>query len=215
MIRRFLYCLLFALLFVSCQQDPLPQNGLAEATSENAETPLEVQELDAPFGENTEFIIYYNHRRYDGLIPVRVNLLQAHTLEARVKQVVDLLTIQPSDPDAETLWPPSTHIREVYIQDGGNVIIDFHGGFIAKFAAGSPYEEYMVYSLVNSILTNFEELKTVFLLIDGAKSETLLGSIDIETPLTFRDRILTVIPEDFDPDSQIIVESLMPEEDEG
>lgn len=209
--KRVLACML--LLLTACHQNEETVQTTTTPSDMATATTLDDREFDDPFGESTEYIIYYSHRRYEGLIPVRVNLLQSSTLEARIKQVVDLLTIQPEDPDAETLWPPSTHVREVYITDNNRAIIDFHGGFISKFAAGTGYEEMMVYSLVNTILTNFEQLESVYLLVDGATSETLLGSIDIESPLTFRDRILTIIPEDFDTDSQITVESLEPGDD--
>lgn len=201
------------LLLVSCQQSQEQTQPQTQTPADMQAVPLDERTFDDPFGESKEYIIYYTHRRYEGLIPVRVKLLQAPSMEARIKQIVDLLTVQPEDPDAETLWPPSTHVREVYITDQKMAIIDFHGGFIANFAAGTTYEEQMVYSLVNSILTNYEELEAVYLLIDGATSETLLGSVDIETPLHFRDHIATIIPEDFDSNSQIQVESL--ESDEG
>lgn len=207
MMRTALLTLLL-LVLIACKQTTEENPQTTTPADMQATTTMDERTFDDPFGEDAEFIIYYAHQRFDGLIPVRVQLLQAQSVEARIKQVIDLLTIKPQDPDAETLWPPTTHIREVYLTEPNMVVIDFHGGFIANFAAGTTYEEQMIYSLVNSILTNFEELDQVFLLIDGSTSETLLGSVDIESPLSFNETVDTVIPDDFDAESRILVESL-------
>ena len=127
--------------------------------------------------------VYFVHPIEDALVPVERTIFINTEFENQIKQAVDQLTIAPDPMDAISIWPSTTYIRELYLLESGLLVIDFDGSFLRQLPAGATKEILMVYSLVHTVLNNFEEINSVYLLIDGRVSETFLGQIDIERPL--------------------------------
>jgi hypothetical protein len=65
----------------------------------------------------------------------------------------------------------------------GSSLRDEHPG-------GAWTEVLAVYSLVNTLVENFSDVKQVQILIDGNESETLAGHVDISRPLMSRIQLL-------------------------
>ncbi|CAM2009814.1 GerMN domain-containing protein [Acanthopleuribacter pedis] len=139
-------------------------------------------------------MIYFRHSEYDGLIPLQRAIVK-NSRTSQLLQVIDHLTIPPREAEGRAIWPKDTYVREVYMVADGTVVIDFKQKFLANLQVGAGGETYLVYSLVNSILDNFEDATQVKILVEGNGSETLLGHVDIETPLKRSAMVYTVIPE--------------------
>jgi len=77
---------------------------------------------------------------------------------------------------------PTTVIRDVRIDSNGVVWVDFSSHLSKEHPGGSSAEIMTVYSIVNTILLNFKEVKEVGILIEGVKIETLAGHIDCSRP---------------------------------
>lgn len=155
-----------------------------------------------------EVWIYFRHSEYDGLIPLPRYVLK-NSQTSQLLQVIDHLTIPPKESVGRAIWPADTYVREVYMVSDGTVVIDFNQKFLNNLQVGAGGETYLVYSLVNSILDNFEEATHVKILVEGTGSETLLGHVDIESPLQRNHMVYTVVPESRSSDD-IIVEPLDP-----
>lgn len=220
-VARFLPTLVLLLFAAGCQtheqvnapttEHEQTEADLALVDGDAAKQAGTAQGGDQPwFDEDSQrkVMIYFRHSEYDGLIPLpRVILKNSRT--SQLLQVIDHLTIAPKEAEGRAIWPKDTYVREVFMVDDGTVVIDFNQRFLNNLQVGAGGETYLVYSLVNSILDNFEQATQVMILVEGAGSETLKGHIDIETPLKRNAMVYTVVPEPRLED-QIIIEDLEP-----
>jgi hypothetical protein len=74
--------------------------------------------------------------------------------------------------------PKSTIIKNVRIDRNGIAWLDFSSHLSRDHPGGSSAEIITVYSIVNTVILNFKDVKKVKFLIDGAEIETLAGHID-------------------------------------
>jgi spore germination protein GerM len=78
--------------------------------------------------------------------------------------------------------PPGTQLISAFVQDGV-IIVNLSREFTNNLGGGVDAEMLAVYSIVNSLLYNLENVDSVQILIDGAKVPTLGGDIDLDGPL--------------------------------
>ncbi|HHV62173.1 MAG TPA: GerMN domain-containing protein [Firmicutes bacterium] len=88
----------------------------------------------------------------------------------------------------ERLLPSETRVLGVSIKDH-TAYADFSREIQTRFPGGSRTEELMVYSIVNT-LTQFPEIKSVQILVEGKKIDTIGGHIGIMQPLTRDERLV-------------------------
>ena len=163
-------------------------------------------------GKPETVIIYYRHPTLEGILPCKREIIWHANMANQVKQVIDYLTIPPENGEGEVIWPENTYVREVFLLEDGTVVIDFDSSFLSSISAGATQEEFLVYSLVNSVLENFAPYDKVRILIDGEQKETFLGHIDIEYPLVRRYNLYTILPDQRE-EEQIIHEEILEEGD--
>lgn len=80
-----------------------------------------------------------------------------------------------------TILPRQAKLRSVKVQ-AGVAKVDFSGDIVKHFVGGSTGEEMLVASVVNT-LTEFPEVSSVQILIDGKSVETLAGHMDLTMPI--------------------------------
>ncbi len=80
--------------------------------------------------------------------------------------------------------PEGVGVRKVYLSDDGVALLDLESAEALPPASGSLAEMLTVYSLVNTVLLNFEELDRVVLLWNGRQLRTFAGHLDTMRPLT-------------------------------
>lgn len=78
--------------------------------------------------------------------------------------------------------PDGTKLLGVEIKDGV-VFLNFSKEISEKHPGGSSAEIQTVYSIVNTVTLNFPDIKKAQILIEGKKTKTLAGHIDISFPL--------------------------------
>ena len=81
-----------------------------------------------------------------------------------------------------TIIPKKTKLKSIKVKDGV-ATVDFSGDIVKYFVGGSTGEELMIASIVNT-LTEFNEIKSVQILVDGKEVETIAGHMDLTAPLT-------------------------------
>ena len=81
-----------------------------------------------------------------------------------------------------TIIPKKTTLKSVQVKDGV-ATVDFSGDIVKYFVGGSTGEELMIASIVNT-LTEFNEIKSVQILVEGKEVETIAGHMDLTAPLT-------------------------------
>ena len=77
--------------------------------------------------------------------------------------------------------PAKTKLKSIKVKDGV-ATVDFSEDLSKRFTGGSTGEEMLVGSIVNT-LTEFSEVKSVQLLVEGKKVDSLSGHMDLSKPV--------------------------------
>ncbi len=105
----------------------------------------------------------------------------AEGVEEGVESVVDELIGGPVGDLAPTL-PANARVLGVRVK-GEVAQIDFGHELVEGVPAGSAAEMAAVYSIVDTVTTNFPQVKAVQFLVDGAAVQSLKGHLDLTGPL--------------------------------
>jgi spore germination protein GerM len=82
------------------------------------------------------------------------------------------------------LFPADTVVRGTYLLPGGTVVVDLGGTtFTQGWGTGSHTEVMAIYSLVQTLATNFTDARRVRIVINGTAAETLAGHISLSRSL--------------------------------
>ena len=157
--------------------------GAPEATpvDESAETSDEEPTV-APLKRFT-VEVYFPSMVGDGLVGEYREIFQTVTPGDRAKQIVADLISGPSTSEATRALPRGTRLRQVYVMPNGVAYLDFSADLAEGIGGGSMEELLTVYSIIDSVVLNVQEIKRVWILIDGQPVESLNGHIDLRRPL--------------------------------
>lgn len=100
---------------------------------------------------------------------------------AYARRIVEALIGGPTGSLIPTL-PETARLRSIFI-DGQIAYVDFSKEIAEAHPGGVRSELLTVYSIVNTLILNMEEIDRVKILIEGHEAETLAGHIDIAYPL--------------------------------
>jgi Sporulation and spore germination len=82
------------------------------------------------------------------------------------------------------IFPRDTVVRAAFLLPDGTAFIDLGGGTLAQGWGTGSHEELMaVYSVVQTITTNFPQAKRVRILVNDEPAETLAGHVSLSRPL--------------------------------
>ncbi len=98
------------------------------------------------------------------------------------KSIVKALISGPRK-DLVRAIPEGTELRALYITKKGTAYVDLTRAISDQHPGGSKSELLAIYSIVNSLILNVPDIKSVKLLIEGNEAETLAGHIDLRFPL--------------------------------
>lgn len=105
----------------------------------------------------------------------------AEGVEEGVESLLDELISGPVGSLAPTL-PANARVLGVRVK-GEVAQIDFGHELADGVPSGSSAEMAAVYSVVDTVTTNFPQIKSVHFLVDGAAVESLKGHLDLRNPL--------------------------------
>ena len=97
------------------------------------------------------------------------------------RQVLTELMAGPTQGASPTL-PKDAALRAFYILGNGIAYVDFESGSFGSHPGGVAAEMLSIYSIVNSLVLNVEEIRTVRILIGGQETATLAGHVDMSHP---------------------------------
>ncbi len=97
------------------------------------------------------------------------------------KSIMDALIKGPREDLSPTI-PSTAGLRAFFITPDGTAFVDLKQNIADKHPGGSRSEILTIYSIVNSLILNIPQIKTVRILIDGHESPTLTGHVDIRLP---------------------------------
>ncbi|MDY0133137.1 MAG: GerMN domain-containing protein [Desulforegulaceae bacterium] len=99
------------------------------------------------------------------------------------QELIETLLKGPSDSSLMSAMPEGTKLLSLYIQDNLVAVIDFSEEIRQNHPGGSQAEILTIYSIVNTLTLNIEEVKEIKILINGNEAETLAGHIALSFPL--------------------------------
>lgn len=102
----------------------------------------------------------------------------------RIQAVVATLLAGPQGPSLRSPLPAGVAVREVYVTPDGVVYLDLESVEGAPPpASGSSREMLTIYSLVNTVLLNVDDVSQLVLLWNGRQLKTFAGHVDTRRPL--------------------------------
>ena len=166
--RRLIAILIAILAVVSgCRKRELTQNL-------NVENKVEVRPVTL-FFEGPDMLLVREMRN----VPLAENPAAALPVVAR-----ELLK-GSANAGVPHIFPRDTMVRAAFLLPDGTAFIDLGGPTLTQGWATGSHEELMaVYSVVQTVTTDFPAAKRVRILINGEPAETLAGHVNLEHALT-------------------------------
>jgi spore germination protein GerM len=103
-------------------------------------------------------------------------------LAGQVRTVVEELVKGPQKGLVGTL-PAETKVIDTFVTAAGTAYVDLSKEAALKHPGGSRGELLSVYSIVNSLTSNFPAVKRVQIMVDDRQATTLAGHVDLTRPL--------------------------------
>jgi hypothetical protein len=118
----------------------------------------------------------------EGLSPELREIREGRNTLETMKVVLHELIRGPAGTLSPTL-PPTATVEALYMLPNGLLVVDFGQSIQTDHPGGSAAELLSVYSIVNTLTTNFKSVKQVKLLVEGDEIETLAGHVDTSEAL--------------------------------
>jgi hypothetical protein len=126
--------------------------------------------------------LYFEAPDRGGLLPEEREVLFSSDLARQLRTVVEELAKGSTTGLLATL-PPGTRVLEVFVNRGGVAYVDLSGEAASGLPGGSMAELLTVYSVVNTVVTNFPATNRVQILVDDQVVPSLGGHVDLARPL--------------------------------
>lgn len=201
MIKKVLVSAMTAMLLLTagCEQPSQPADQPAEnpksevnkpVAQKTAEKPIEKAPVDKPTPpaeskvKTMKITVYYPDEAGMNLVPVKREI-QITDDKEKYLAAVNCLLEEPAEKDLTKIFPKGAKFLSVDV-DKNTAVVNIDSGITKNFVGGSTGEEFLVQSVVDT-LTEFNEVKEVYFLLDGHEIESLAGHVDLSTPIK-RDR---------------------------
>ena len=177
-----LFMLLMLLLAVGCGADDKSKGADTPAADKPAATDKKdagAKNGSAKPAEKIGIKVYYSDD--NGMKLVAETRTVETTQDGKYKAAMESLLSGTKAKGVITIIPKKTKLKSVAVKDG-IATVDFSEDLVKNFAGGSTGEEMLVGSIVNT-LTEFPEVKSVQILLEGKKVDSLAGHLDTSKPL--------------------------------
>ena len=133
-------------------------------------------------GDRQRAYLYFADTSSPFLTAEERSLPPADTAQAYAENIITGL-IEGSKRGLVRTLPPETRLRALYILNDGTAYVDLTEGVRASPTGGVTAELLTVYAVVNALILNVPEIRSVSILIDGQQALTLTGHMDLRFPL--------------------------------
>ena len=177
-----LFMLLMLLLAVGCGADDKSKGADTSAADKPAATDKKdagTKNGAAKQAEKIGIKVYYPDD--NGMKLVAETRTVETTQDGKYKVAMESLLSGTQAKGVVTIIPKKAKLKSVAVKDG-IATVDFSEDLVKNFAGGSTGEEMLVGSIVNT-LTEFPEVKSVQILLEGKKVDSLAGHLDTSKPL--------------------------------
>jgi spore germination protein GerM len=133
-------------------------------------------------GRRISVRLYFEAPDREGLLSEERDVAFSSDLARQVRTVVEEMAKGSTTGLVATL-PAGTRVLEVFVQARGVAFVDLSSEVASGLPGGSKAELLTVYSVVNTIVTNFPAVRRVRLLVDDQPVASLGGHVDVSRPL--------------------------------
>lgn len=126
--------------------------------------------------------LFFNSKEEPGLVMEDREVPFSTDLPRQLRSVVEELVKGPTSDLVATL-APETKVLDVFVTARGVAYVDLSKEAALGLPGGSSDELRTVYSVVNSVTTNFPAIRRVQILVDDHPAVTLAGHVDLSRPL--------------------------------
>ncbi|MEK6645428.1 MAG: GerMN domain-containing protein [Candidatus Firestonebacteria bacterium] len=135
--------------------------------------------------------LYFASLDENYLIPEERNIYKTESINDRAKQAIIELIKGPVTPNLSVTISKGTYLRELYIDAQKIAYADFSKELKEGHPGGTSAEIITIYSIVNTLAKNFPlDISKVQILIEGNPVETLVGHLDLSSPLGLNDSLI-------------------------
>ena len=167
-----------------------PLEGEESGGDEATPAPAEVAQPEA--GRRINVRLYFEAPDREGLLPEERDVAFSSDLARQLRTVVEELAKGSTTGLLPTL-PAGTRVLEVFVQARGVAYVDLSSEASSGLPGGSKAELLTVYSVVNTIVTNFPAVSRVRIVVDDRPVDSLGGHVDVSRPLP-PDMTLVALP---------------------
>lgn len=125
--------------------------------------------------------LYFADRRFLHLTSEMRKIAHRPTSACLGKKIVQALIKGPKQ-DLFPALPLALELTAFYM-DGQTAYVDLKKAGLGRLTPGCWAEALAVYSLVNSLVLNIPEIRSVQILLDGETADSFAGHFDIQFPL--------------------------------
>lgn len=108
---------------------------------------------------------------------------EATTTEEAKRTLTELVNGPKSSTLAPTV-PREAQLLNLFVDSSGTAYVDFNWGLRDGLSGGAQGELYAVFSIVNTLASNFVQITRVQILVEGTEIPTLAGHVDTRMPLS-------------------------------
>ncbi|MGH9369535.1 MAG: GerMN domain-containing protein, partial [Thermoanaerobaculia bacterium] len=153
-------------------------------------TPVTVPALDETIGappvapvETVRLTLFFPGRDDGKLRPEERDIPRPNGAGAALKAIFTELQRGPARPDLVAPLPEKIQLRNAFLLPEGEVVLDL--SVDSGLAFGSQEELTIVASIVDTVLQNVADTRSVRILVNGEPAESLGGHVDLTRPLLY------------------------------
>lgn len=177
--ERALWAVLILLVMAACRRES------------GAPPPSALQSAQAPAAHEVQRVLYYPAGENAMLQECPVSMLSSGQTEIDMCDLLRRYLEGPPGPGQFLAFPEHSDLRAAFLVDG-QAVVDLTGP--VRTGGGTSTEAARVYGIVQTLHSNFPEVKSVRILVDGQEVDTLLGHLDLSHPLVPEPRLLATQP---------------------
>ena len=151
--------------------------ALSACSDDKKNTPNDIKTTINNTSEKVSITLYYPDNNASKLV-AETRTVQKDKEPA--KKALEELIAGPKNTNLISVIPKNTKVNSLNIKDGV-CYVDFSKEITT--ITGSTTERFVVKSIVNT-LAEYDSIDKVQILVDGKKTETLAGHVDISSPLS-------------------------------
>jgi spore germination protein GerM len=133
--------------------------------------------------------LFFSEEEGEFLVGEKRDIPKRERVEEEARETVVELIKGPKGKLISAL-PPKTKLLTLEMDQNGVAKVNFDQTLSKEHPGGSSAEMLTLYSIVNSLILNFPQIKRVQILIDGKVVESIAGHISLKEPVSFNASIV-------------------------